>query len=282
MFNVPSFFGFKAGSESPPDPDALAFFARVDAATATTDFLTITEKSAIDTLVKQMKSYGIWTSMKAIYPMVGGGTGTLAQKQAACEQNLVSSSFTGSFSSGWTFSSTGVLPNGTSAFFNTTLNPNVELLQNSNHLSFYSRTSNAVSTTIEIGSLNTSPASFFHSHIYYSDGVNVNRYFMLLAQSTTASVANASSLGFFNGNRKNSTTVSHFKNGSNIGDLTSISVALNNRAVYIGAGNINGSSSNFSNRECAFASIGDGLTDTEAPNFYTAVQAFQTTLSRQV
>jgi hypothetical protein len=38
----------------------------------------------------------------------------------------------------------------------------------------------------------------------------------------------------------------------------------------------------FSNREQAFASIGDGLTDTQASNFYTAVQAFQTTLSRQV
>ena len=38
----------------------------------------------------------------------------------------------------------------------------------------------------------------------------------------------------------------------------------------------------FSSKECAFASIGDGLTDTQASNFYTAVQAFQTTLSRQV
>jgi len=38
----------------------------------------------------------------------------------------------------------------------------------------------------------------------------------------------------------------------------------------------------YSNRNIAFASIGDGITDTEASNFYTAVQAFQTTLSRQV
>jgi len=30
------------------------------------------------------------------------------------------------------------------------------------------------------------------------------------------------------------------------------------------------------------ALIADGLTDTEASNFYTAVQAFNTTLSRQV
>ena len=39
---------------------------------------------------------------------------------------------------------------------------------------------------------------------------------------------------------------------------------------------------NYSSKELAFASIGDGLTDAEAANFYTAVQAFQTTLGRQV
>jgi hypothetical protein len=38
----------------------------------------------------------------------------------------------------------------------------------------------------------------------------------------------------------------------------------------------------YSNLQCAFASFGDGLTDTQSSNFYNAVQAFQTTLSRQV
>jgi hypothetical protein len=32
----------------------------------------------------------------------------------------------------------------------------------------------------------------------------------------------------------------------------------------------------------SFASVGEGLSDSEASNFYTAVQAFQTTLSRNV
>jgi hypothetical protein len=54
--------------------------------------------------------------------------------------------------------------------------------------------------------------------------------------------------------------------------------------VYIGALLTLGNSNpvGFSNRQTAFASIGDGLTDTQASNFYTAVQAFQTTLSRNV
>ena len=38
----------------------------------------------------------------------------------------------------------------------------------------------------------------------------------------------------------------------------------------------------FSSLETAFVTIGDGLTDTEAAAFYTAVQKYQTTLGRQV
>ena len=277
MFNVPSFFGFKAGSE-PPDPDALAFFARVDTATGVSDYLTLTQKSAVDTLVKKMKTDGIWTNLKAAYPMVGGGNGTLAQNQAACEQNLVSASFTGAFSSGWTFASTGATPNGSTAFFNTTLNPNAELLQDSCHLSFYSRTNNAQSTSIEIGSLSLSPNLFFHFHTYYT----FPTFLALLAQNAVAGVTVANSLGFSNGNRTSSIRVSNFKNGVNLGDTSATSVTLTSQPVYVGAGNINGSPSNYSNRECAFASIGFGLTDTQAANFYNAVQAFQTTLSRQV
>jgi len=47
------------------DPDALAFLT----AAGITD-ATIT--AAIDTLVLDLKGYGIWTKMKAIYPFVGG------------------------------------------------------------------------------------------------------------------------------------------------------------------------------------------------------------------
>jgi hypothetical protein len=39
---------------------------------------------------------------------------------------------------------------------------------------------------------------------------------------------------------------------------------------------------NFNNRECAFAFMGDGLTDAEASSLYTIVQKYQTTLGRQV
>ena len=126
------------------DPDAQSFFDRVTAAGGS---LTTTEKNAVNQLVLDMKSAGIWTAMKAIYPMVGASA-------AACAQNLKSSSFTGTFSSGWTFASTGATPNGTSAYMDTGLNANSDLTYTDFHHSYYSRTNNST-TGYEIGIYNT-------------------------------------------------------------------------------------------------------------------------------
>jgi hypothetical protein len=58
---------------------------------------------------------------------------------------------------------------------------------------------------------------------------------------------------------------------------------LPNGNIFIGAfANVAGVPFGFSTKESAFASIGSSLTDTQTGNYYTAVQAFQTSLSRQV
>jgi hypothetical protein len=44
----------------------------------------------------------------------------------------------------------------------------------------------------------------------------------------------------------------------------------------------NSSGIEFSNKQIAFASIGAGLTVTQASNFYTAINTFQTALSRNI
>ena len=62
------------------DADAQAFFDRVTTAGGS---LSATEKTAVNQLVLDMKSYSIWSKMKAIYPMVGASS-------AACAQNLKS------------------------------------------------------------------------------------------------------------------------------------------------------------------------------------------------
>ena len=239
------------------DADAVAFFDRVTAAGGT---LSATEQTAVNTLVIQMKADGIWTPMKAIYPMVGASA-------AACAQNLKSSSFTGTFTSGWTFASTGVTGNGSSTYFDTGLNGQTNLNLNNTHLSFYCRTNNS-QAGVDIGTLNTT--------IHYYVGVLYYR----LNSGTYNNKGLQSSSGMSIASRLSSTQEKCYKNASLLSTDSNNSTSLENLNLYLGAWNA--SPQYNTDQEYAFASIGDGLTDTQASNFYTAVQTFQTTLSRQV
>jgi hypothetical protein len=260
------------------DADAQAFFDRVTTAGGS---LSATEKSAVNTLVVQMKADGIWSGMKAIYPMVGASA-------VACKQNLKSASFTGTFTSGWTFASTGVTGDGTSAYFDTLLAPNGNLTNNSTHISYYSRTDNNAAAVdgVDIGVSGLLanaylPIAFFRSRTIDQMQTGLYNY----GSPTFLTPSNTNSLGFFVGNRTSNVVVNSWKNGTKLGTNTNTetqnitTVAQN---FYLSALNLDGAAVQFSVRQCAFSSIGDGLDDTQASNFYTAVQAFQTTLSRQV
>jgi hypothetical protein len=275
MFAVPSFFGFqKAGFGPTYDADAQAFFDRVTAAGGT---LSLTEMNATNQLVLDLKANSLWTLMKAIYPMVGASA-------AACAQNLKSSSFTGTFTSGWTFASTGATPNGTSAYMQTNFIPSVEIVSaSSNHISFYSRTNESVATNCEMGAFNTSIGTPIVMLAIKSNASGMDRYELrnFCLNGNFGPTPPSDTRGFACNTKISSGAVKGFWNNSLIGSETVVD-ALTNREIYIGGRNSNGTANTFSSKQCAFASIGDGLTDTQASNFYTAVQAFQTTLSRNV
>ena len=247
------------GSGSAFDIDALLFFNRVTSAGGS---LSLIERQAVNQLVITMKADGTWGPMKAIYPMVGASA-------AACAQNLKSSSFTGTFTSGWTFTSTGATPNGTSAYFDTNLSPSVSLSASSAHLSFYSRTNVNQNTYDFCAGANYS--LLLYGNTFYVNLTNAGVY------SATFGLANTT--GFYIGSRTNNTNVNGYRNSSKVINNALLVSVLDNNNLYLSS---RGGNSSFSSKQCAFASIGDGLTDTQASNFYTAVQAFQTTLSRQV
>jgi hypothetical protein len=214
-----------------------------------------------------MKTAGIWSSMKAIYPMVGASA-------AACAQNLKSSSFTGSFSSGWTFASNGVQGNGTSSFYNTNLNESTTMTLNNMHISVYSRT-NKDALMCDMGVAGGGRETDMFSR--FSNGF----YARVTDNGGASPISNSSSLGLFTANRTSSTQVKAIIN-STISVISANSVSLNNFTYYLGAYNSSTGATFPTDRQYAFCTIGDGLTDTQASNFYTAVQAFQTTLARQV
>ena len=241
------------------DADATAFFARVTTAGGT---LSATERTAVNTLVKQLKANGIWTKMKAIYPMVGASA-------AACAQNLKSASFTASFTAGWTFASSGATPNGTSAYMDTNLTPSISLSASSSHFSKYNRTNDLTGDKTD-GAI-VAPVFF---QFNFSAGNTV-----MGDVGTVVSYTPTDTRGFFVSSRTSSSLIKLFRNNVTLGTNTSLNTAIVNIPIYIGARN---PGQFYNSYECAFASLGDGLTDTEASNFYTAVQAFQTTLSRNV
>jgi hypothetical protein len=243
------------------DADAQLFVNRVYTAGGV---LSTTELSAVNDLVIDLKNDGIWTKMKAVYPMVGASA-------AACAQNLKSASFTGTFTSGWTFASTGVTPNGTSAYMDTSIIPSTSLTLNSTHISTYSRT-NSASTMYDYNAGQTLEIvpKWSNNIFYYS----VN------AIEVTAGIQ-SSSAGFFNVSRTASNSQKAYYNGTVKHTSANLSTALPLFSLIYGA--LNGvSKSAYSNRQTAFLSAGDGLTDDEADDFYTAVQAFQTTLNREI
>jgi len=245
---------------SPYDADAQAFIT----AASITD---LTQQGAINTLVVSLKGYSIWTKFKAIYPIVGGVSSSHAVNlKTPGTYNL-------SFTNAWTHASTGMTPNGTSAYADTGLNDNTVLSLNSAHISFYSRT-NVDGLYCDIGTYDPVTTS----------GINVfsrfvNAFYGRVHNDGTG-VSNSDSRGLFLANRVGSTQTRNFVN-STLKLQTIASVAKVSYNVIIGA-RYRGFYDFYSPRQCAFASIGDGLTDTDAANFYTAVQAYQTTLSRQV
>ncbi len=257
------------------DADAVAFFNRVTTAGGS---LSLTEKQAVNQLVLDLKANSLWTPMKAIYPMVGASA-------AACAQNLKSSSFTGSFTSGWTFASTGVTPNGTSAYMDTGFVIGGNITLPSIHLTYYSRTNSLITATFptEIGvGFGGGGLAYYELNVRRSSTFStiLNDGYVIGANST-----NSDSRGFYIANRTSNVNLNIWKNGTKTGTNTATSTFANvptNNILIAASKDGSNSVSNFSNRECAFSSIGDGLTDTQAGNFYTAVQAFQTTLSRQV
>jgi hypothetical protein len=277
------------------DSDAQAFIT----ATGITDN---TQKTAINTLVLDLKSYGIWTKMKALYPFIGGTATT--HKYNLKDPRDLDVAFRLQFVNGWTHTSTGAKPNGTDAYAKTYLIPSTTFGLNNPilHMSKYQR------ENLIIGS------AFWLEGVYSGVGPNFNIASLKYLQYSFSSLYQGSSSvaignfpdsnsdpnqilygfsnntqGYFVFTRTTNTSLKAFRNNSLAGSLT---IDITNNAqipeteFLYGARNDSWANQfnpyGFNPIENSFSSIGEGLTDAEASNFYTAVQKFQTTLGRQI
>ncbi len=264
--------GRQVGTPYVSDPDAIAFLM----AAGITDG---TQAVAINTLVIRMKADGVWTKMKAIYPFVGGTAAS--HKWNLKDPRDLDAAYRLVFNGGWAHTGTGALPNASNTYADTKLIPNSALTLNSTHLSFYSRTDSAIGGA-DFGLSLTNPS--MNMFTKWTDNYAYHDHYSSGADRLTINMSGISTSAFFISTRTSNTSLKVYRNGNQIG-VTTINQNVNSlptSSIWISAHNSNGSYSRPSNRETSFASIGDGLTDAEATSLYNAVQAYQTTLGRQV
>jgi hypothetical protein len=256
------------------DADAQAFI--------TASGISGTEATAINTLVVNLKSANIWTKMKAVYPMVGSSATSM--KWNLKDARDLNAAYRLTFFGGGTFSANGYLPNGTNAYASTFLNPLAALTNNNTHMSYYSRTVTSGENRGLIGA-STGATSLPLFTIYGRNATNSVTMDSYNYTTCRNFVSDNTGAAFYINSRTTSTSFRSYRNAVmalNNAASNTYNVATINFPITIGALNLNGAVGQFGTFQCAFASIGDGLTDAEALAFYNAVQTFNTTLNRQV
>jgi hypothetical protein len=253
------------------DADAQAFI--------TATGITGTDATAVNTLVVDLKAANIWTLFDAIYPMVGGTATT-------CKYNLKDPQDTDAahrivFNNSWTFSSTGADPTGNAwADCNYIVNAN-NMTQNSNHLSYYVRTTGQ---GVCIG-------HNYGTRMWFTPNYNGNVGYAP-QQTNSATQIQRTSLPtdmrkFWVSSRIASNQSKFFANGTLETTLNNGSSGLQPAGIILNDRSTNNSSppspnGNYFGGECAFASMGQGLSDAQVSSFSTAVIDFQTTLGRVI
>jgi hypothetical protein len=251
--------------KSSVDADAQAFITAAAITNAT-------QQTAINTLVISLKSYGIWTKMKALYPFVGGTAAS--HKFNLKDPRDLNAAFRLIFNGGWTHSSNGVVPNGTNGYADTYFNPNNF---NQDNLAFGSYLRNTGSYNCYIGAFDTYRTYLLPVSTSYYGQINSSGFAF-----TTITASQTTKLHLIT--RTTATTASIYINGTLLFNDNIPSNGKTNRNIWIGALNNAAASPDYyySTNQQAFSFIADGLNSTEITNLTNIVQAYQTSLSRQV
>lgn len=257
------------------DSDAQAFFT----AAGITDN---GQKTDINQLVLDLKGYSLWTRMKAIYPFIGGNA-------TAHAVNLKSpGTYDLTFVGSPTHSSNGVDWNGSSQYATTGITPSSVLTLYDTHISFYARENNTNQGEIEMGATSSDGAGGYNGLTFtsrYSTTYGViSDHYIGPAANGEIIAANSNGSKFWISSRISTSSHVVYKDGISFAtnSLSSGIGILPNVGIYIGCYNFTGTPNAYSTKQLALASIGDGLDSTQAANFNTAVQTFQTARGRNV
>jgi len=246
-----------------------------------TQILTPIQKQAVNGLVVDLKNYNIWNSMKAIYPFVGGTSGSH-------KYNLKNTStYTVTWSGTILHDSTGVEFLG--GYGDTGFAPFTALTNptQSSHIALYNNKLTLSGSSWGLVNMGNSRytengLSLVVDYVEFNQS-KFNAYSPTSVTITSGTWPNAR-LGLFVAARTAVSQSGYYQRGSRTVNSTSTIGATgtpNSTNIWLG-GESGGAGWGARNSAMAFASIGDGLSQSDVDNFYTAVQRFQTTLGRQV
>lgn len=249
------------------DPDAQAYFDAVP-----TPFST-PRKNIINDLVVQLKADGNWDVMDRMWLLAN----------EASDQGLVSLINPGSTAATLQSSPSftvdrGFTSNGITSYINSHYNPSTDgsnYTQNDACIGVYSRT-NVSETSYDMGS--------------YATGTTVRTLLGSrriggsieagLQTTGTGGAGIADSLGLVTSVRTSSSSQTFYHNGSSLGSASLTSAALTNLNMFILCISIDGTASQFSSRQIAFAFAGSKAIDQTA--LYSAIQTYMTAIGANV
>jgi hypothetical protein len=256
------------------DPDAYNF---IDAAGITD----VTQQRAINNLTIGLKTTGLWDKMNAIYPFVGGSA--FSHKFNLKNPLDTDAAYRILWFGAITHDSNGIFTSaggyGDTRFAPLTALPNVT---QSNHMALYHNRGQSVAFAglADMGNSSTSGNGFYIAIDYNGggDGTFVNAY------NTSYSVLTSSQTtlnGLYVVTRTDTSQSGYYRRGArttNTSNTSGPTASPSPRTVYVLQTN---PTFGGGNHAMAFASLGTGLTQTDVDNYYTVVQAYQTTLGRQ-
>jgi hypothetical protein len=258
------------------DPDTAAYLAATG--------LGNSYAPALDNLVIDLKSAGLWTKMTAIYPFIGG-TADLHKWNLKDPRDL-DAAYRLNFNGPYPTHSVagGYQPNPASdmatGWGDTHLIPAGTIDPNSVHLSLYSLGTLPQAPRCDMGAYNwDGSGGRFHLICHYTSG----EYYYSLGHTGVQNVQQPGSgdgSGMYVSSRTGAYSETAYRNGVAIGSNGTPPVALPTVSVLVGA--LNSYPRECSDMKIGFSSIGSGLDARNTSDLYNIVQAYQTALHRQV
>jgi hypothetical protein len=241
-----------------PDPDAIAYLSQVTSEGGT---FTSAQETAVNNLFYNLKQYGFYSKITALYPFVGGNA-------ASHTLNAVDPTATGQgsgkivFYGGWTHNSSGITANGSTAYADTQLQVDTDIVFPDAHFCF--RQTNTTPQGVGWdGYYRGDEGIVFGCNLNTGDQVSLGLWFL---SGSLGSLSNYTSI--ITGVREAiGTGVLYEGTSAFYTDSTNRSAFTTKGNYFIGALNENGSANYYNNNQYNFYSLGTKILSSEIVNW---------------